>query len=476
MTSLFSRRIFFVLSIYTCGFFSFLGMAPAFAASQDVDVELAIRALPKEVEIFSGSKTKVWSYEGTLIKGPKDSLTSSNTYLGPTLRLHQGQRVRVHFTNELTETSIIHWHGLDVPSAMDGHPRNAVDATKDYTYEFTVENRAALYWYHPHPHMRTGYQVYQGLAGLFVVTDDEEAALNLPSGDSESILVLQDRSFDDKKQLQYVTSDMDQMMGMYGDTILVNGSINTEKAVPRGPHRVRVLNGSNARTYNLTWEDHRPIQIIGTDGGLLSAPVQKDSVMIAPGERLDFWVDFSSAEAGKSLNLISNPLVAGRGKPFTLYTFRFTEQKTSAHALPATLSRVDKIALSEAINSANPKRFAVTMDRNKGWTINGRGYELDSVAPEETVKLGTTEVWEFTNNSGMAHPLHIHGSQFQILERHSGKLTGAFDDGWKDTVLLLPGDKVRLIKRFYKPGWFVYHCHILEHEDMSMMRNYFVAE
>lgn len=449
---------------------------PAHASPTTPDVELSLRAVPKEVEIFPGTKTRVWSYEGALIQGPADSLTPSESYLGPTLRFRTGQRVRIHFSNELPEESIIHWHGLDVPAEMDGHPHSTVGEAGKFSYEFTVENRAGLYWYHPHPHMRTGYQVYQGLAGLFIVSDAEEAALELPRGESESLLVIQDRKFDDQKQLQYLTSPMERHMGVFGDTLLINGSLNLEKTVPRGPHRVRILNGSNARVYHLGWEDGRPLQLIGTDGGLLSEPVTRSRVMLAPGERLDVWVDFSGAEAGAAARLMSYPLVEGRGDPFAVFQFRFSDARSAAAALPQALSRIKKIDAQEAVNATAPKSFAVTMDRNIGWTINGRGYEMHEVAPEEIIKLGTTEIWEFANQSGMPHPLHIHGQQFQVLERTSGRFTSAFDGGWKDTVLLLPGDRVKLIQRFPRPGWFVYHCHILEHEDMSMMRNYRVIE
>jgi FtsP/CotA-like multicopper oxidase with cupredoxin domain len=452
------------------------GFALAGATGSNVDVELSIQAIQKEVEIFSGVKTKVWSYEGAVLKGPSDSLTPSGTYLGPTLRLRKGQKVQIHFSNKLPETSIIHWHGLDIPAAMDGHPGSVVNTSEEFNYEFTIENRAGLYWYHPHPHMRTGYQVYQGLAGLLVITDPEEVSLDLPKDENETILVLQDRLFDDQKQLQYVSSGMDQRMGMMGDTLLVNGSLNLEKTIPRGAHRIRVLNGSNARIYNLAWEDHRPLKIIGTDGGLLSETLEKNSIMISPGERLDLWVDFSKETAGSFVKLLSIPLVPGNGDSFPVYTFHFSDTQTPAVPLPKVLSKVEKILPSEAVNSANPKQFAVTMDQKMGWTINGRGYEMGSAAPEETVKIGTAEIWEFKNGSMMPHPFHVHGSQFQILERISGKFSGAFDDGWKDTVLVLPGDTVKFIKRFQKPGLFVYHCHILEHEDMSMMRNFLVTE
>ena len=209
-----------------------------------------------------------------MLKGPPQSLqVIPESYLGPTLRLQKGQKVRIRFTNALAEPSIVHWHGLDMPSAMDGHPHSVIDPQHDFIYEFEVTNRAGTYWYHPHPHNRTGPQVYNGLAGLLLVSDAEERALNLPGGAEEILCVLQDRSFDAGNQLVYVSGGMmEHAQGFLGDRVLVNGMERPSLALATRAYRLRLLNGSNARIYKLAWSDGTPLTVIGTDGGLLRAP------------------------------------------------------------------------------------------------------------------------------------------------------------------------------------------------------------
>jgi len=185
------------------------------------DVELVLRAGPGEVSLLDGPRTSVWRFSARLLRGPADTLTaSSESYLGPTLRLRRAQRVRIHFDNVLGEPSIVHWHGLHVPALSDGHPLYAIPSGRRYTYDFVVVNRAGTYWYHPHPHARTGPQVYAGLAGLLLVSDSEEQRLALPDDDHELHLVLQDRSFDAQNQLVYAPN---RMLGMLGDQLIVNG-------------------------------------------------------------------------------------------------------------------------------------------------------------------------------------------------------------------------------------------------------------
>lgn len=182
---------------------------------QTPDVELALTAAPDEVSLLPGAPTRVWRFTTKVLQGPGTTLQSlPGSYLGPVIRLRRGQRVRLRFANQLGEPSIVHWHGLDVPERADGHPRLAVEHGKEYVYGFEVTNRAGTYWYHTHPHMRTAAQVYQGLAGLLLVCDAEEDALGLPSGAGELLCVLQDRRFDAKNQLVYVSGDTDTGGGM----------------------------------------------------------------------------------------------------------------------------------------------------------------------------------------------------------------------------------------------------------------------
>jgi FtsP/CotA-like multicopper oxidase with cupredoxin domain len=224
------------------------------------------------VALLAGEPTRVWRFTGRLITGPAGTLqTLPRSYLGPVIRLRRGQRVRVRFANHLAEESIVHWHGLDVPESADGHPRLAVGPSEEYVYDFEVVNRAGTYWYHPHPHMRTGAQVYQGLAGLLLVSDDDEDALGLPSREAELLCVLQDRRFDARNQLVYLAGgQMEMMNGFLGDRVLVSGQVQPTREVDAGWHRVRLLNGSNARIYKLAWSHDLPMTVIGGDGGLES--------------------------------------------------------------------------------------------------------------------------------------------------------------------------------------------------------------
>jgi FtsP/CotA-like multicopper oxidase with cupredoxin domain len=298
------------------------------------DLEINLQAAPKTVQILSGQPTQVWSYVATLVKGDPTSLTAiPDSYLGPIIRVKTGQRVRVNFQNNLPQgqSSIVHWHGLILPEDMDGHPRFAIDPGQTYIYEFEVINRAGMNWFHPHPDMLTGQQAYAGLAGLFIVTDPEETALNLPSGAYEVPIVIQDRTLDTNNQLLYLGSkigtphnnnignmggmnnsdrsgngmgDMSSMMGFLGQQIFINGKPNFTLVAATRVYRLRILNGSNARIYKLAWSNGNPLIVIGTDGSLLTKPVERKYVMLAPGERIDVWADFSKFKVGTEISLI----------------------------------------------------------------------------------------------------------------------------------------------------------------------------
>jgi FtsP/CotA-like multicopper oxidase with cupredoxin domain len=225
----------------------------------DPDVELDLVAAPDRVAILSGAPTEVWRYTVSPTKGPPGTVQAlPGSYLGPVLRLRRGQRVRVRFQNRLPEPSIVHWHGLDVPDTADGHPRFAVGEGASYVYEFEVRNRAGTYWFHPHSHHRTGAQVYRGLAGVIIVSDDEEAAAALPTGAQDMVFVLQDRSFDAENQLAWAEDMMTQRHGFLGQRVLVNGRASSRVQVATRAYRLRLLNGSNSRVYSLQWSDDTP--------------------------------------------------------------------------------------------------------------------------------------------------------------------------------------------------------------------------
>ncbi len=482
---------------------SITGKAVA-SANFNPDVEIALTAMYGKAPILPGARTNVRHYTAQLIKGPEDVLqTIDQSYLGPIFRLKKGQKVRVHFSSQIEQETIVHWHGLHVPAEADGHPRYVIEKGETYVYEFEVKNRAGTYWFHPHPHKITGPQVYSGMAGLFIVTDEEEQKLNLPSGSYDLPMVIQDRTFDSNNQLVYLAGGMmQQMTGFLGEQILINGKPDFSVEVATNAYRLRLLNGSNSRIYKVAWSDGRPLTIIGTDGGLLSRPLSKPYVMLGPAERIEVWADFSDVEPGKEVKLISLPfngaasmgMMGGgsrlpQGSGFELATFKVVKKENKTFTLPAVLTPLKDVDASEAVNAQKPRRFVFAMGMGSA-TINGRSFEMTRVAEDEVVKLNTTEVWEFVNGGRgmgmmggmmqMPHPVHVHGLQFRVVERTSGAgwqtmKDGFVDQGWKDTVLLMPGMRVKILLRFEDyTGLFLYHCHNLEHEDMGMMRNYLV--
>ncbi len=452
------------------------------------DVEIAMRAVEGTIEIRSGTSTDVWRLEGDLLKGdPGAVVPVPGSYLGPTLHLKKGQKVRIEFTNELPEVSIIHWHGLHVPADMDGHPQYAIKKGETYYYEFEVLNRAGTYWYHPHPHGRTGPQVYAGMAGFFIVSDDEETALDLPTGDYDIPLVLQDRTFDDNGQLVYDDGGMmGQMSGFLGDELLVNGQPDFTIPVAARAYRLRFLNGSNSRMYKLGWSDGTPFTVIGTDGGLLEKPVERPYLTLAPAERLDIWVDFGDRVVGTDMDLVSLPFNNGSvdSLQFPILTVNINRSATDNVVLPAQLSSPAFFDLSQAEKT---REVVLSMRMGSGWSLNGRQFEMTEVAEEEIIKRGSIEVWEFVNRGGgggmssLPHPMHMHGESFKVIERQTDNdgqgawdtlREGVVDEGWKDTVLVMPRQRVKVLRRFGDfTGLFLYHCHNLEHEDQGMMRN-----
>ncbi|MCU0519259.1 MAG: multicopper oxidase domain-containing protein [Anaerolineae bacterium] len=444
---------------------------------------LDMRARPDEVQILPGAKTKVWRYEARVLGGDAGSVQPlPSSYLGPLLRFRRGETVRITFTNELPEPTIIHWHGMHVPEHADGHPRLAIDPGESYTYTFRVMNRAGTYWYHPHPHGRTGPQVNAGLAGLIIVEGNEVSTTALPSGAYDVPLVIQDRAFSDDNQLMYAATMETRMLGFSGDTILVNGQPTYVLPVATRPYRLRLLNGSNARIYKLGWSDGRHLDVIATDGGLLERPVSRTTVTLAPGERVEVWVDFSQDPIGAAI-ILQNLSFAG-GDTFPVVQANVVREEQAHAVLPEVLSDLGGYREIDAINREKPRSFTLEMS-HMSWQLNGRTFDMHKVAPDEVVRLGDLEVWEFRNDSlrmAMPHPMHVHNVQFQVVGRevlpdfaaqNRGLAEGYVDEGWKDTVLLLPGERVKVLLKFESyEGLYLYHCHNLEHEDAGMMRNY----
>jgi len=603
------------------------------------DVELELFARPAAVGVLPGTLTNTQKYFGKLLKGPANTLAEiPGSYLGPVLRFQKGQKVRIHFRNELDEPCITHWHGMHVPHLADGHPMYAIDKGETWVYEFEVMNRAGTYFYHPHTHGVTGKQVYMGLSGMILVEDEDEKKLGLPAGEYEIPIAIQDRSFDADNQLVYVTHNMQKMMGFHGDRILVNGKPDFELQVESRAYRLRVANASNSRIYKLAWDDGTPLTVIGVDGGLLEAPVNKPYVMMGPGERIDVWADFSGRAVGSELVMRSKPfsgalpamhermmgmmghgggdkpgadakqdgmdhgkgggmgmgMMGGgmgmmpgmklpQGSDYPIFKVRVTRKASDSPKLPEKLCTIQRYAVKDTANADKPIPIGIS-EGMMSMLLNGRPYKMDDVQEFEKIKVNTVQYLEIFHDHAMpggaaagghggeggqkpgdggmdhgqggaagkdgggmgmmgrgmggmgmmgggmmghgemrqeqkgeakgemdhgqggggmgmmggmgggmmgagmmsmAHPIHIHGQQFQILGRsldmkegegYDTVKDGFIDAGWKDVVLVMPGERVRIIKPFDNyTGLFMYHCHNLEHEDMGMMRDFLVV-
>ena len=480
-------------------------MAPATANPDfEPDVELELTARVESVSLLPGQSTQLWRYVGSVLYGDAAAFSYLENSHIPVIRARQGQKFRIHFRNQVPEESIVHWHGLHMVQRMDGHPMYAIAPGATYVYEFTVENRAGTYWFHPHPHERTGFQVYHGLSGLFLVTDDNEEQLSLPSGEFDLPLVIQDRSFDSANQLVYLPGPPPRnvwMQGFAGDTVLVNGARSYTRNLTRSAYRLRLFNASNAANYILRWSHGAAITVIGTDGGLLEAPVSRAYLSIAPAERIDIWVDLSQLAAGQEVSLLAESFTPALSNMTANQTGAALEQgarpiarfvmgaeQRAPDMLPSQLSQFPALQLGDAINQNQPRTIRLSMVQGQV-LLNNRIYgAMDEYAEDEIVRAGTTEVWEFANNSAigmqMSHPMHVHNVHFRVIQRIPAATesavaqrmrAGFVDDGLKDVVQVLPGERVRVLMKFEShSGLYLYHCHILEHEDLGMMRNFMI--
>lgn len=404
---------------------------------------LTLRAQAGVADLGGGRTSTAWLYNGQ--------------FPGPTLVASTGSSASLKFENALSQQSITHWHGMVVPHLVDGHPHQVVSSGNSYVYPiFTIQQRAALNWYHPHPHKLTGEQVYRGLAGAFIVRDGVEAALNLPSGAYEVPLIIRDASFDSNGNFTFKSSSS----GFFGNTPLINGTLAPFLAVDRAVYRFRVLNGCNARVLTLALGNGAAFTLIGNDGGLLESAVQLQQIQIGPGERLDLLVDFRGY--AQNQNVMLRCVAAG----WDLLEFRGSGQGSGAGSLPTALSTISPLTA--------PKRTRFfSFD---GMTkVNGRVYDMMRI--DFNVPFGETELWQFRTNGNGPHPVHVHGASFQVQSRAGGRgQVFPWERGWKDTVLVGDGETVEVLIRFdaFK-GLYLLHCHQLGHEDNGMMSNFEVV-
>jgi blue copper oxidase len=477
-------------------------------------------------EILPGKSSKLWAYRAE---------QNGKTYVNPTFRVRTGAEFSAEFANDLDEETTVHWHGLHVDWRMDGHPFRPVAPGSTYRYTFPVQDRGGTYWYHPHPHGRTAIQTYSGLAGLFLVEDEDERtlteALDLRFGETDIPLLIQDKVLDESGNVVYVP-------GVMRKVILINLTPSPYLEVGTSIYRFRVLNGSNARTYRLAFtkvgeDELLPYQIIGTDGGFLDRPKEASEVFLSPAERMDVLLDLSSFEVGEEIVLKSlpfdsmhhehemkvgegmdhmehmghmghvehmghidhrgmghhhhmdhhvSPAHLSDGSAFYLMKLVVTEKTDYLRNVPETLSRLPQLDLGGA--ASRPITVSMTTDdRGMQWLVNGKTHTMDEFPI--VVQRGAKEVWEIYNDEhSMPHPMHIHGFQFRVLERvgtpeqvahlvvdEKGRLVT--DLGWKDTMLVWPGESVKWFidfsHDFEGEQLYMFHCHILEHETAMMI-------
>jgi len=443
---------------------------------------ISLKAEVGSTDFFPGRASQTLGYNGS--------------YLGPTLRVHRGDDVQMAVTNALGEDTTVHWHGLLIPSDVDGGPHQLVQPGATWRPTLPIRQPAATLFYHPHVHGRTAEQVYAGLAGLLIVTDDEEQALRLPSdyGVDDLPLVLQDRQFEDGLMV-LPQGMMTIMQGRRGDTFLVNGTTNAVARVPARLVRLRLVNGSNARIFDLSFGDGRSFHWIASEGGLLEKPVILRSLTLAPGERAEVLVDFSDGVPVELRTAPDSNLPTMMGMTSRLQTSAagvFGDHTNVLQFVPVPGNRragtiPDRLVQREnqrPSSVAQRRRFVLNMGMGMGMgmqggqgggmgaSINGQAFDINRI--DERVRLGDTEIWEVSGEM-MAHPFHIHGVQFEVLSRNGAKPL-VRDQGNKDTVLVK--EPVELLVRFPQPAVnapFMYHCHILEHEDSGMMGQFLTS-
>ena len=414
-------------------------------------------------------------YDLTIGKSRHDygqsALTDTYSYngmsvLGPTLRLRTGDSAAISVTNALDEVTTTHWHGADVPAEDDGGPHSLIEPGTTWVADFEVIQQAATLWYHPHVHGSTAEHVYRGAAGLLIIEDDNPVAAALPStyGVDDIPVILQDRDFTEDGQLDFAIDTTDE--GNLDPTLTVNGTINPYVETPKGLVRLRLLNGSQARVYTLSVAGAQMVKI-ASDGGYLASPVALDQTILGPGDREEIIV-----EVGESpVALVDDTF--GR-----VLELRPNGGLSSAGPLPDELATIDRIPESEvavdrSFRMGDVRRF---WEFNPSWAINGVQMDMDRI--DVRVRLGDTERWTLSSDDGQ-HVFHPHQIQFQILSIN-GEPPPPEEAGWEDSVLVTPEREVVILARFDTYAAedipYMFHCHMLDHEDLGMMGQFLVID
>lgn len=396
-------------------------------------------------------------------------------FLGPTLRAKRGERVAVEVTNQLDEATSVHWHGMHLPAAMDGGPHQEVAAGGTWRPQWMIDQPAATLWYHPHPHGKTEEHVHRGLAGMFILDDDVSSTAALPGeyGVDDIPLIVQDRSFDDEGE--FVLDQDGSEPGELGNTVMVNGTVGAYQEVVSEQTRLRLLNGSTARTFQFSVPD-RELTMVASDGGLLDAPVDLTSLRLAPGERAEIILTMAPGETTRlhsepvELGGVLLPGVNGGNDAFDVMEFRAASELSpapepswpeSVHAEADALHEADASAIREFVLN--------------GREINGERMDMERI--DFVAHEGDTEVWEVRSTQSIPHSFHVHDVQFRVLSV-DGESPPPEIAGPKDTVYLEPQRRYRLLMRFEDytdpKTPYMFHCHMLLHEDEGMMGQFVV--
>ncbi|MBO2445561.1 multicopper oxidase domain-containing protein [Actinomadura barringtoniae] len=404
--------------------------------------EVSIREA--QVEVLPGLKTTIMGYEGL--------------FPGPTIKARAGRRAIVKHKNEMAHETVVHLHGGHTAPEYDGHPKDPIEPGETIDYKYENKQPATTLWYHDHTHMMEAEMVFRGLAGFYIIEDPAEASLGLPTGQYDVPLMLRDSRFDDNGQIVFEMDDF-----RYRTTLLVNGKPQPYFKVAPRKYRFRLLNGSNERYYTLSLSDGSPLVQIGSDGGLLAAPIPATSITFTPGERVDVVVDFSRYADGTQIVL--NTFDHNTTTP----VMRFDVTGSAVRDVSRVPTRLRPM---RRLGAADVNRDIVfKLDRTTGgFVINGKSFDMDRV--DETVKRGDTEIWTVSNpdtQPSVPHNIHLHGVHFQVLDRNGQPVEG-HETGWKDTVAVPVGGQVRIKVRYQDyTGRYLFHCHLLDHSSMGMM-------
>jgi FtsP/CotA-like multicopper oxidase with cupredoxin domain len=418
-----------------------------------------------QTNFLDGAPTNTWGVNGA--------------YLGPTLRATRGEKVQIHVKNDLPEATSIHWHGMHLPAVDDGGPHQPIAKGATWSPSWTINQPAATLWYHPHPHGVTESHAYRGIAGMFIIDDPTTDSANLPHtyGVDDQPVVVQDKNFDANNQLVGGMPGDGGPLGTLGNKVMVNGAIAPYLNVTTQRVRLRLLNGSTARIYNFGLADNRPMQQVASDSGLLEHPVSKTRIELSPGERAEVIVEM---HAGETVNLQSYPFeskaqfisgnLIGANDSFDIMQLRAAPSLAASAEPSANLATVEHLAAADAVTT---RQFVLDSDT----TINNKSMDLNRI--DFAVTRGTTEIWNVANHDGLPHNFHIHDVHYQILSI-DGSAPPPELAGWKDTMLLQPGQTNKIIMRFadYADAAhpYMYHCHLLRHEDAGMMGQFVVTE